>query len=56
MFSLKFGYLSTSVAIINVPNFIIVVLAGVLWFKEELSMVNEVGIVFGIVSIILVSL
>ncbi len=54
--SLRFEYLSKAVSIFTVLNLVIAVLAGVLIFKEDLSVVNKVGIGLGILSVILIEL
>lgn len=43
-FSLKYEFLSKAISVITVLNMIIVVLVGVLYFKEDLSMINKIGI------------
>jgi len=53
-FSLKYEFLSKAISIITILNLIIVVLVGVLYFKEDLSIINKVGIVIGIISVILI--
>ncbi len=53
-FSLKYEFLSKAISILTVLNLVIVVLVGVLYFKEDLSMVNKIGIALGIISIILI--
>ncbi len=53
-FSLKYQFLSKAISIITILNLIIVVLVGLLYFKEDLSMINKVGIVTGILSVILI--
>jgi len=55
-FSLKYGLLSKAAAIFTVLNLIILVLVGVIYFKENLSLINKVGIALGIVSIILIEI
>ena len=55
-YSLKFGFLSKAISILTVVNLIAVVLIGVLYFKENLSTANKVGIVLGVASVILLQL
>ena len=55
-FSLKYEFLSKAVSVFTVLNLVIVVLAGVLIFKEDLSLVNKIGIGLGILSVILVEI
>ena len=52
-YSLKFELLSKAISIFTVLNLILVVLAGVIFFNESLSITNKFGILFGIISIIL---
>jgi multidrug transporter EmrE-like cation transporter len=51
--SLKYEYLSKAISVFTVLNLIIVVLVGVLYFKEDLSLINKVGIGLGILGVIL---
>ncbi len=55
-YSLKFGFLSKAISILTVINLIAVVLIGVLYFKEDLSFFNKIGIILGIISVILLQL
>jgi len=55
-YSLKFEYLSKAITVFTVFNLIAVVLAGLYIFNEHLSLVNKIGILFGIVSVILVQI
>lgn len=55
-FSLKYDLLSRAVSIFTVLNFMIVVLVGVLVFKEDLSIVNKIGIGLGVLSVILMEI
>lgn len=54
--SLKYGYLSKAISVFTVLNLIIVVLVGVIYFKEDLSMINKVGIGLGILAVILIEI
>ena len=54
--SLKYEFLSKAVSIFTVLNLILVVLAGVIIFKEDLSLVNKVGIGLGILSVVLIEI
>ncbi|HLD31772.1 MAG TPA: SMR family transporter [Patescibacteria group bacterium] len=53
-FSLKYEFLSKAISVITILNLIIVVLVGVLYFKEDLSIINKLGIGLGIISVILI--
>jgi len=54
--SLKYEYLSKAISVFAVLNLIIVVLVGVLYFKEDLSLINKIGIGLGILSVILIEI
>lgn len=54
--SLKYELLSKAVSIFTILNFIAVVLVGIFIFKEDLSLVNKIGIVLGILSLILIEI
>lgn len=55
-FSLKYEFLSKAISIFTVLNLIVVVLVGVIMFKENLSLVNKIGIGLAILSVILVEI
>jgi multidrug transporter EmrE-like cation transporter len=55
-YSLKFDLLSKQITIFTVLNLIAVVLVGFFLFKEEVSIVNMIGITLGVISVILVQL
>jgi len=55
-YSLKFDFLSKAISIFTILNFVAVVLIGVLYFKENISLANKIGVVLGIVSVILLQL
>lgn len=55
-YSLKYGNLSKAISIFAVLNLIILVLIGVLFFKEDLSLTNKIGIILGIIGIILIEI
>ncbi|PWB38630.1 MAG: hypothetical protein C3F02_02870 [Parcubacteria group bacterium] len=54
--SLKYDYLSRAITIFTVLNLILVVLVGVLYFKEDLSLINKFGIALAVLSVILIEL
>jgi len=54
--SLKYEHLSKAISVFTVLNLIIVVLVGVLYFKEDLSFINRIGIGLGVLSIILIEI
>lgn len=54
--SLKYEYLSKAVSVFTIINLIAVVLVGIIYFKEDLSLINKVGILLGIISIALIEL
>lgn len=54
LLSLKYEFLSKAGSVFMILNLIVVVLGGVLIFKEDLTDWNKIGILLGIVSIILI--
>jgi len=54
--SLKYEYLSKAISVFTVLNLIIIALVGVLYFKEDLSLINKVGIGLGILSVVLIEI
>jgi len=54
--SLKYEFLSKAISVFTILNLIIVVLAGVIIFKEDLSLINKIGIGLGILSVILIEI
>jgi len=54
--SLKYEFLSKAIVVFTVLNLVLITLAGVLIFKEDLTLANKMGIVLGIVSIVLVEM
>jgi multidrug transporter EmrE-like cation transporter len=54
--SLKYEMLSKAISIFTILNLLIVVVIGVVFFKENLSIVSKVGILLGIISIALIEL
>ena len=55
-YSLKFEYLSKAITVFTIFNLIAVVLAGLFIFDEHLSLINKIGILLGIVSVVLIQL
>lgn len=53
-YSLKYELLSRAISIFTVVNLVAIVLVGVLFFNEELSIINKLGIALGVLSVILV--
>ena len=54
--SLKYEFLSKAISVFTVLNLIAVVLVGVLMFKEDLSLLNKIGICLGVLSVILIEI
>jgi multidrug transporter EmrE-like cation transporter len=54
--SLKYEMLSKAISVFTILNLVAIVLVGVIMFKENLSLVNKVGIGLGILSIILIEI
>lgn len=55
-FSLKYEYLAKAGAVFALLNLVALTLIGLLFYKEDLSPVNKIGIVLAIVSIILIEI
>jgi multidrug transporter EmrE-like cation transporter len=54
--SLKYDLLSKAISIFTVLNLIVIILVGVFMFKENLSLINKIGLALGVLSIIFVEL
>ena len=54
--SLKYEFLSKAISVLTLLNLIIVVLVGVLYFNEHLTLINKIGVALGILSIILIEI
>lgn len=54
--SLKYELLSKAISVFTILNLIVIVLVGVLYFKEDLSLINKIGIGLGILSVILIEI
>ena len=54
--SLKYEFISKAISVFAVLNLVIVALVGVLIFKEDISLINKIGIGLGAVSVFLVEL
>jgi drug/metabolite transporter (DMT)-like permease len=52
--SLRYGELSKGTMIINLLNVFIMIIIGVVVFKEDLTLPNKIGIALGLVSIYLI--
>jgi multidrug transporter EmrE-like cation transporter len=55
-FSLRYEYLSKAISAFTILNLLIVALVGVMYFKEDLSLINKVGMAIGVLSVIMVEL
>ena len=55
-YSLKYETLSKAIAVFTILNLIIIVLVGVIFFKENLTLANKIGIVLGVLSILLMEI
>jgi len=53
-FSLKYEMLSKAISIFTILNLVIVSLIGIIFFKENISVMAKFGIVLGIISIVLI--
>jgi multidrug transporter EmrE-like cation transporter len=54
--SLKYEFLSRAISIFSILNFCTVVVAGLVIFKEDITLINKIGIGLGIISIILIEI
>ena len=54
--SLRYEYLTKAISIFTLLNLIIITLVGALIFKEDLSLINKIGVALGVVAIILIEL
>jgi multidrug transporter EmrE-like cation transporter len=54
--SLKYEYLSKAVGVYTVLNLLLVALVGMLFFKEDLTVLNKLGLALGVISIILIEI
>lgn len=54
--SLKYELLSKAVSIFTILNFLAVIIVGVVVFKEHVSLVNKIGMLLGIISVILMEI
>jgi multidrug transporter EmrE-like cation transporter len=52
--SLKYEMLSKAISIFTILNLVIVVVIGVVFFKENLSIASKLGILLGLISIALI--
>jgi len=55
-FSLKYEFLSKAISVYAILNVILIVLAGIFLFDENLTLTNKIGILFGIISLILIEI
>ncbi len=54
--SLKYEVISKAISVFTVLNLIIVALVGLIYFKENISLLNKIGIGLGVVSVFLVEI
>lgn len=55
-FSLKHEHISKAITLFSVLNLIAIVCVGVLFFNEDLSLVNKIGVGLGVLSVILLQM
>lgn len=55
-FSLKYEFLSKAISVFTVLNMLIIVLVGAIFFNENLTLANKLGILIGLASLILVQI
>lgn len=54
--SLKYEYLSKAISVFTILNLVTIALVGILYFKEDLSLVNKIGIGLGVLSVVLIEI
>lgn len=54
--SLKYEVLSKSISVFTILNLVILTLVGIVFFKEDVSLLSKIGILLGIISIIFIEL
>ncbi len=52
-YSLKFESLSKAITVFSIVNLIAVILIGLIFYKEDVSLVAKLGIVLGVISVVL---
>ncbi len=55
-YSLKYELLTRAITVFTVVNLIAVSVAGLIIFKEDISLTNKIGFLFGLVGVILIEL
>lgn len=55
-FSLRYEALSKAISIFSIMTLILVVLAGFFIFKENVTIIQKIGILLGIISIVLIEI
>jgi multidrug transporter EmrE-like cation transporter len=55
-YSMRYNLFSKAVSIFSILNFIAAILVGVILFKEDLSLINKIGIALGLASIVLIEI
>ncbi len=53
-YTLKYEMLSKAISVFTILNLVAVVLVGVIYFKEDLSLTAKIGMILGIISIALI--
>lgn len=56
VFSLKYEFLSKAISIFTILNLIAVIAVGILFFHEQVPLINKIGIALGVVSVILMQI
>ena len=54
--SLRYEFLSKAISVFTVLNMVVIVLVGVLYFKEDLSLINKIGVALGVIGVILMEI
>lgn len=53
-YSLKFEMLSKAISVFTILNLVLVAVAGLVIFKEDLSLTNKIGFALGLAGVILI--
>lgn len=54
--SLKYGLLSKAISLFTILNLVIIILVGMIFFHENISLINKLGVSLGIISVILMEI
>ncbi len=55
-YSLKYEHLSKAIVLFTLVNLIVITFAGVIFFDEQISRMNKIGILLGMLSIVMIEI